>query len=83
MRRRPSPPHDHVRLDGLPGAFQVGARVLHVKADGVHLVARGLGQAIPPVEQGSVALPMMPKADLDMTQVSRGRCVTRSGGSLG
>ncbi len=40
------PAHHHVRLDRLARTFQVGAGVLHVEADGVQLVAGGLGQAV-------------------------------------
>ena len=40
------PAHDHVRLDRFAGMFQVGARMVHVKANGVELVAFSLGQAV-------------------------------------
>src|SRR5262245_47158338 len=41
-----SPTDGHVRLDRLAGAFQVGARLLHIEPDGVELVPGGAGQAV-------------------------------------
>ena len=41
------PAHDHVRFDGSAGPLEVGAGVLHVEADGVDFVARGLGKTVP------------------------------------
>ena len=77
---RTLPAHDHVRFDRLAGVFQVGAGVLHVEANGVELVARALARQSRAVEQGST-LPVIPRADFEITQVSRGRRVMRTGGS--
>ena len=76
------PAHDHVRLDGLGGMFQVGARVVHIEANRVELVAFGLGQA---VAGGGARIDacVIPKAALEMTEVSRGRLVIRAGSPLG
>src|SRR5262245_59351563 len=40
------PAHDHVRFDDLASPLQVRAGLVHVKADGVYLVAGGLGQTV-------------------------------------
>ena len=48
----------------------------------MELVAGGLGQAIAGRKAGA-GRPVMPKAAFEITQVSRGRRVTRTGGSFG
>ncbi len=40
--RRNLPTHDHIGFDGFACSFEIGARFVHVQANGMHFVARGL-----------------------------------------
>ena len=73
-----SPAHDHVRLDHLAGAVEVVAGLVHVEPDGVDLVAGGLGEALPGRVAGIGRESVSPRADFEITHLSRGRRVSRT-----